>query len=43
MSVEDEVEEGEQLYKKLDDVDELSLDHFEISDLIKEGGNSTTE
>ena len=33
----EEGEEGDQLYRKLDDVDEISLDFLELSDVIKEG------
>ena len=33
----EEGEEGDQLYRKLDDVDEISLDYLELTDLIKEG------
>ena len=41
----EEGEEGDQLYRKLDDVDEISLDYLELTDLIKEGekrGRRTT-
>lgn len=33
----EEGEEGDQLYRKLDDVDEISLDFLELADVIKEG------